>query len=407
MKNFKYPLALKITNSLRLSVRSALIELGYEWASDFDGDHIEYPFLCTSYHKEVGPHTMGNDYAEGGCVTRIKIEVNDKQSKKFALAVAAMRNERWEDGTPRFFEGESIVATDSSSSNGYIEGRMYTVKCDQPNEHSAILTVVDEKGSTINGWHHFRKATYEEISSQFGRTKKRVREYKYKPGYEEKFKRTVNHILCSSPSIRKTTISVGSEAEQLLREHDVLDLWFDLEESEEYVAGDWVVYTGVEGDGHGYNKVNRVIQLLPKDKGQYDPRHISGLCKDTNDDFVCFVPERKDKYFRISKAGIERLATPEEIEFENNLKLKTFTLKSSSGEFSIQVSTRGIYYAPDKTFLDPHVLNRICTKAEMSSEKVGDYTFSYTHVDSGCKKNVPVSNWKEVLNYYFSIVKQK
>jgi len=168
-----------------------------------------------------------------------------------------------------------------------------------------------------------------------------------------------------------------------------------------------VVYTGVEGDGHGYNKVNRVIQLLPKDKGQYDPKCISGLCKDTNDDFVCFIPERNDKYFRIAKAGIERFATPEEIEFENNLRLKTFTLKSSAGEFSLQVSSRGIYYAHEKKFLDPHALNRMCAKAEQFTEEISGYVFSVMHIDSGCKKNVPISNWREVLNYYFSIVKQK
>lgn len=389
MKNFKYPLALKITNSLRLSVRSALIELGYEWTSDFDGDHIEYPYLCTLYYKDTGPQTMGNDHPNGCGIKRIKIEVNDEQSKKFALAIAAMRDEKWDDGTPRFFKGESIIAT-ASSEAAYTEGRMYTVRQDQvPIPNYTILTVVDDKGSITNGWWHFRKATYDEISNQFGRTKNRIREYKFKPGCEEKFKRTVTHIL-GGLAIPVSTIKVGSSAEQLLREHNVLDLWFDLEE-EVYNEGDWVLYRGVEGDGHGHNQANRIIQLLRKD--------------DHNADFVCYAPDGR-YYFRIAKEGIERFATLEEIEFETNLKLKTFTLESSSGEFLIQVSSRGIYYAPDKAFLDPHALNRICAKAEIS-EKVGDYTFSYTHIDSGCKKNVPVSNWKEVLNYYFSIVKQK
>lgn len=404
--NFKYPLALEVSDSERLVVRLALTELGYNWASDFDGDHINYPFLCTSYFPKVS-RTMGNDYHNGAGVSRIKIKVNDEQSRKFALAVAAMRDETWEDGSPRFFKGESIIATDSSHGGGYIAWCMYTVKQDQ-DLRRAVLTVVDEKGSTTNGWHSFRKATYDEISNQFGRTKKkRIREYKFKPGCEEKFKRTVTHILSTGLVTPTSTIRVGSLAEQLLREHNVLDLWFDLEKDEkDYEVGDWVFYRGVEGDGHGYNRANRIIQLLPKDEGQYATEHISGLCRDTSDDFVCYAPQSSNKYFRIAKVGIERFATPEEVEFETNLKLKTFKLKSSTGDFFIEVSSRGIYYAPEKKFLDPQALSRICGKAEMFSEEISGYIFSATHIDSGCKKNVLISDWKEVVNYYFSIVKK-
>lgn len=103
---------------------------------------------------------------------------------------------------------------------------------------------------------------------------------------------------------------------------------------------------------------------------------------------------------------IERLATPQEIEEYNN-KPKIFKMTSTSGNFELEVSKKGIYYRPEDKYLnvndidsirDPLVPN-IC----YSNGGMGHYPTQITKVDVGCKKDTLVSEWKQVYDYYKSL----
>jgi hypothetical protein len=88
------------------------------------------------------------------------------------------------------------------------------------------------------------------------------------------------------------------------------------------------------------------------------------------------------------------------------------TLRSSNkGEFKIEVTNKGIYYAPDSKYLNVGELKALINKCdkvveyaipnttERSSAWDNHYTFSHkiTHIDSGCMKDVPIEDWKKVL----------
>ena len=81
---------------------------------------------------------------------------------------------------------------------------------------------------------------------------------------------------------------------------------------------------------------------------------------------------------------------------------KTFSLDSDQGLFNLEVSKDGIYYAPEKNFLDSIKLNEL-----LETKTVEDNNYTYkqclTHVDLGCKKNVPIKGLQEVLDYFNSV----
>jgi len=89
---------------------------------------------------------------------------------------------------------------------------------------------------------------------------------------------------------------------------------------------------------------------------------------------------------------------------------ETITLRSgwtSDSNFEIEVSKDGIYYAPDDVFLNVADLRKIVEPVRVSKKKgnssAGEYTFKPSHIDSGCKKGVPVEDWIKVLNAYDEI----
>jgi len=96
-----------------------------------------------------------------------------------------------------------------------------------------------------------------------------------------------------------------------------------------------------------------------------------------------------------------RLATPVEIE---SVQPKIFKMTSSSGDFELKVCKKGIYYAPEKKWLNLNffpipILNDLTTDTPFSLS----YPVNITKIDVGCKKDTLVSDWNNVYDYYNSI----
>ena len=105
-----------------------------------------------------------------------------------------------------------------------------------------------------------------------------------------------------------------------------------------------------------------------------------------------------------------RLATPEEIEEYNN-KPKIFKMTSSSGDFKLEVSKKGIYYRPEDSWVDPTSIEKMLLSAIPVYGKFNSrlplhtYTMEFETVKVGCKSGCSVKAWKEVYDYYKSLQK--
>ena len=101
-----------------------------------------------------------------------------------------------------------------------------------------------------------------------------------------------------------------------------------------------------------------------------------------------------------------RLATPQEIEEYNN-KPKIFKMTSTSGNFELEVSKKGVYYRPEDKYLNVNDIDSIryplVPNICYSNGRMGHYPTQITKVDVGCKKDTLVSEWKQVYDYYKSI----
>jgi len=107
------------------------------------------------------------------------------------------------------------------------------------------------------------------------------------------------------------------------------------------------------------------------------------------------------------KFNIIRFATPEEVEFFQD-ETKIFKMTSSSGDFELEVSKKGIYYRPENSWLDvdmkfihnspSRALNYI-----QDNGSLGAYKTTLTKMNVDCKHDCLVSEWLEVYEYYNSI----
>jgi len=98
-----------------------------------------------------------------------------------------------------------------------------------------------------------------------------------------------------------------------------------------------------------------------------------------------------------------RLATPQEIEEYNN-PAKIFKMTSSSGDFELEVSKKGIYYRPEGKWLSTDYLWEFVNPGERLPVHLGKgYYVNVSKVDVGCKKDCLVSEFQEVYDYYKSL----
>lgn len=105
---------------------------------------------------------------------------------------------------------------------------------------------------------------------------------------------------------------------------------------------------------------------------------------------------------------IKRHATPEEIEQFNNLT-KIFKMTSSSGDFELEVSKRGIYYKPESAWLNPSDIEQVVKSFRLNCGSINtsvnqsSYTVEYETVKVGCKSGTSIKQWKQVYDYYKSL----
>lgn len=103
--------------------------------------------------------------------------------------------------------------------------------------------------------------------------------------------------------------------------------------------------------------------------------------------------DRKTAFEKLKKAGVLDLW----FEPVYEQQVETITLRCEGGTFEVEVSSKGIYYRPEDRYLDVERIKQVVNIFEIN---VNGYKFTPSHVDSGCKKAVPVEDWKKVLEAY-------
>ena len=81
---------------------------------------------------------------------------------------------------------------------------------------------------------------------------------------------------------------------------------------------------------------------------------------------------------------------------------KTFALKSSQGKFQLEVDKTGIFYSPERTFLNVEKLKEIITPKSIQDNSY-EYKQHVEFVNLGCKTAIPVYQISEVLTYFESL----
>jgi len=94
-------------------------------------------------------------------------------------------------------------------------------------------------------------------------------------------------------------------------------------------------------------------------------------------------------------------------------EVKVFKMQCDDGTFELEVSSKGIYYKPEDSWLNINdialLLPNRCiailryVKSNDTREKSYDIKAN-TKIDVGCKKNTLISEWEQVYNYYKSLV---
>lgn len=163
MRNFSVPLAITGTKEELESLIPELERLGYKTTNL---EPQQWEWLVTDY-KEMGLIT--NTCRPDATKMKSRIEV-PASNRDLVLALAAMSE------GPEFFEGEWVVALESSCGGGYRKGEFYVTL----NGESKILTTKNDSHGVVNGWNneYFRKVTKEELINKFMETTKKIIGYK-------------------------------------------------------------------------------------------------------------------------------------------------------------------------------------------------------------------------------------
>lgn len=153
MKNFKYPLFIEGTESELTQIVKELVELGYKEVNG-KAQLTSHGIATNHSDKARVGYIGGAGSAWGG---RIPLKASQKS---LILALAAMVDD------DKFYKGEMVVALeDCDPGKQFTKDKIYKTSKDS---HNGILDIAfDDKGSTINGWNKFRKATKEEIVKYF------------------------------------------------------------------------------------------------------------------------------------------------------------------------------------------------------------------------------------------------
>lgn len=378
MKNFKYPLAIEGTKDQLLDLATKLEELGYKNDSEMGAYwHDGVQFLLTTWLRngQIGFNQTANNY-----------QIVSASTPDLVLALAAMVD----DDNP--YVGEYIVWDEDDL---FPTGTLSKIIGIAPTESFYVDNYKDKNPYGTVSFGVTIKATKEEIINHFTpktfpfgiglsftqqnhpTMEKKIIGYKLKDEckqYESAACRiTGNELLCKQSALNPSYhFAIGSLMETKIKESGVLDLWFEpVYREEEYKVGDTVITNGYHDE--------------------YDGKPLEIL--EINGNGFCTFNKKNGWNFHIGR--IVRRATREEIEASQT---KVITLRCEGGTFDIEVSKKGIYYK-----LEDKLLKHTDLKLIDFTVKVGGYEFTPSHIDSGCKKQVPIEDWRKVLKAYDEI----
>jgi len=188
-----------------------------------------------------------------------------------------------------------------------------------------------------------------------------------------------------------------SNALEFMKEN--MRLWNEIQNKPKFKVGDWVLiqgknYTG-KCTGNGISD-NYIGQL------EFADSRATGNLTGT---FMFY--HFKNKWLRTEDRFLLRHATPEEIE-QAQIRTKIFKMTSSSGDFELEVSKKGIYYRPERRWLGDtfNITNGTAIATISDSGEKSGYGVILSKVDVGCKKDTLVSQWRKVYDYY-NLIKEK
>lgn len=162
-----------------------------------------------------------------------------------------------------------------------------------------------------------------------------------------------------------------------------MEIWKELSEKPKFKVGDWVMSGKNNISSKDYqNKIGKVLSVIDGNSHPYEIQY--GMAR--------------------IWSKVERLATPEEIA---QAQVKIFKMTSSSGDFELEVSKKGIYYKPEDNWPITSGNWKTIKDANYSSLRstngVNSYDVRLSKLDIGCKKDCLIDQWIEVYDYYNSI----
>jgi hypothetical protein len=173
---------------------------------------------------------------------------------------------------------------------------------------------------------------------------------------------------------------------------DNMEAWKEMNEKPKYKVGDYLYYHHCKVNESG-GDVHKIIKI-----------EDNRVWTDKSTGVICLIFQ--DTLEGGKESNSIRRATPEEIE---QAQVKIFKMTSSSGDFELEVSKKGIYYRPENSWLNTkfQLLNNTAERnidyansSAPNSPEIGRYKMTLTKLDVGCKKDCLISEWQEVFKYY-------
>lgn len=198
----------------------------------------------------------------------------------------------------------------------------------------------------------------------------------------------------------------GSRANEHLDKAGVMH-WFEpVYEEPEFTAkkGEWVVITDFgkanPGRENPFFKIGVAYQLfldLSPRTGFYIHRIIGDQILDgCNNAFELGMKFRHATPSEISKAKEGETVI---------IKMSCNDKNGNDDSFEIEVSKKGIYYKPEKAWLDIFGIRTSIGMKKVCNGGCAPYTFKPVIIDAGCKLSTLVSDWEKVLSEYERICK--
>ncbi len=419
MKKFATPLCITGTLADFEAIIPELNKMGYKASNVRNALQYEPGlFLVTNYSGEKDRYAI--DSNDTG-FSRIKV---DASNRELVFALAAMVDDK----DDRNFR-EPLVCL-SGQHRSFTRGKIYLAF-----GYNSGRVIADDDGDR-NGLprDYFRKATREEIIGFYSKnmaarkisdlpnsngsellcavadefTKKQIG-WRVKNGIKRD---GIERLLSNKfPANRDFDFSVNSSCEDMARHAGVLELLFEpVYEEKSWKTGDLVYVVESYGGSGAQDAIAKIVDInTPCENGALSNTVIlkAKLIKSS-----CY----NGVIWGFSKRCKLRAVTKEELNFP-------ITLSCEGGSFEIEVSEKGLYYRPENAWLDLDTIRQIVlswktekrrqvsVKKSTSSDSVGSpanlkYTFTYvsSHIDSGCKKNVPIADWAKVVDAYHVII---